>query len=100
MIVSNMVSSKGNDVPNQFIIENEDGKYFQSYKSMIAFVPKVYPLYDNTCEQPTDTSIVLDEYYWNYSRTTSKYLSLFLGSSTTEIKKAIKEGRYTLANLN
>ena len=59
---------------------------FQSYRSMIASI---------------DNGIVtLDEYYWNYSRTTSKYLSMFLNSSTMETKKRIKEGTYTLANLN
>ena len=86
MIVSNMVSSKGNDVPNQFIIDSKDGRTFQSYRSIIANIK--------------DGKVTLDEYYWNYSRTTSKYLSIFLGSSTIETKKAIKEGRYTLANLN
>lgn len=86
MIVSNMVSSKGNDVPNQFIIEGKDGRTFQSYKSIIATVK--------------DGKVTLDEYYWNYSRTTSKYLSMFLNSSTLETKKNIKEGIYKLANLN
>jgi hypothetical protein len=86
MIVSNMRSNKGNDVPNQFIIEGKDSRTFQSYKSIIANIK--------------DGKVTLDEYYWNYSRTTSKYLSLFLGSSTLETKKAIKEGIYTLVNLN
>ena len=86
MKVSNMQSRKGNDVPNQFEIETETGRMFQSYRSMIASI---------------DNGIVtLDEYYWNYSRTTSKYLSMFLNSSTMETKKRIKDGTYTLANLN
>lgn len=87
MIVSNMRSSRGNDVPNQFTIRSEFGTTFQSYRSIIAFI-------DNTGK------VTLDEYYWNYSRTTSKYLSLFLDSTTIETKKRIKEGIYTLANLN
>ena len=87
MKVSNMVSSKGNDVPNQFEIDSPLGRTFQSYKSIIAFIDRT-------------GKVTLDEYYWNYSRTTSKYLSLFLDSSTLETKKRIKEGVYTLANLN
>jgi hypothetical protein len=87
MIVSNMRSSKGNDVPNQFTIDSVLGRTFQSYKSTIAFIdPK--------------GKVTLDSYYWNYSRTTSKYLSMFLNSSTLETKKNIKEGIYKLANLN
>lgn len=87
MIVSNMRSSKGNDVPNQFIISHEGVRKFQSYRSMIASVD-------------CDGNVTLDSYYWNYSRTTSKYLSMFLDSSTLETKKKIKDGTYTLANLN
>jgi hypothetical protein len=87
MKVSNMQSRKGNDVPNQFIIsDNSKGTFFQSYNSIIA--------------GKTPQGIILDEYYWNYSRTTLKYLSLFLDSSTMETKKRIKDGTYTLANLN
>jgi hypothetical protein len=86
MIVSNMQSLKGTDVPNQFIIESKDGRTFQSYRSIIANIK--------------DGKVTLDEYYWNYSRTTSNYLSLFLGISTLDIKKNIKNGVYTFANLN
>lgn len=90
MIVSNMVSNKGNDVPNQFIIIDGEWEIFQSYKSIIAK--------KNRYNQKN--TVVLDSYYWNYSRTTSKYLSLFLDSTTIETKKRIKDGTYTLANLN
>lgn len=87
MIVSNMRSNKGNDVPNQFTIKSSLGTTFQSHRSIIAFI-------DNTGK------VTLDSYYWNYSRTTSKYLSMFLNSSTIETKKRIKDGTYKLANLN
>lgn len=99
MIVSNMVSSKGNYVPNQFITyEYGNGsngnfikrEHFQSYKNMICQITTL----NNGKE------VILDSYYWNYSRTTSKYLSMFLGESTMDIKKKIKNGTYTLANLN
>ena len=90
MIVSNMQSRKGNPVPNQFILTcgkaNGDGVTFQSYKSIIANIK--------------NGIVTLDEYYWNYSRTTSKYLSLFLEESLTDIRAKIKDGTYLLANLN
>ena len=37
MKIRNMESSRGNMVPNQFVLEMDNGDtYFQSYKSMIA----------------------------------------------------------------
>lgn len=98
-----MLSRKGNIVANQFIIKNDRGTYFQSYKSIIAYIPHSgMTCTDKTCDMVNciANKIQLDEYYWNYSRTTSKYLSLFLGESTAEIRKHIKDGTYTLANLN
>ena len=44
--------------------------------------------------------IVLDEYYWNYSRTTSKYRNEFLGFGVDECRKRIADGTIKLANLN
>jgi hypothetical protein len=87
MKVSNLESSRGNTVANQFEIRTDDGVFFQSYNSMICFVPKV-------------GKILLDEYYWNYSKTTSKYRSIFLGEPTIETKKRIEDGTYLLTNLN
>jgi len=87
MKVSNLESSKGNKVFNQFEINASNGRYFQSYRSIIAYIPN-------------DGTIQLDERYWNYSRTTSKYRSQFLGETTKETERKIKEGKYILANLN
>ena len=84
--VENMTSSNGNTVPNQFIIKTDLGSYFQSYKTVIAFVG--------------DGSIILDENALNYSRTTSKYLYQFLGLNKEEINEKIKEGKIILKNLN
>ena len=67
----------GNPVANQFEIYTPEGKYFQSYRSIIAFVDKF-------------GQIMLDEYYHNYSRTTSKYLTQFLDMNTKERTNAIK----------
>lgn len=85
--VENMQSSKGNDVPNQFIIETETGTFFQSYSSVIAF-------------KPNSGKIVLDGGKWDYSVTTGKYRNIFLGETKKETGRKIKEGIYTLGRLN
>ena len=84
--VSNMISSRGNTVSNQFIIKTDEGNYFQSYKTVIAFVG--------------DNSIILDDNALNYSRTTSKYLYQFLDMKKDEILLKIGEGKIILKNLN
>lgn len=65
MQVSNMLSSKGNKVANQFIIEYNRFTAFQSYSTLIA-------VYDHE-----NDVLYQDENY--YSRTTSKYLNMFIG---------------------
>lgn len=88
--ISNMVSSNGNHVPNQFIIETDKGTYFQSYSTIIAY-----------CEIDTGyTQVYLDRDSWNYSVTTSKYRNQFLGETTKETQKKIDSGEYKLVNLN
>lgn len=84
--VKNMQSKNGNDVPNQFIIETEQGVYFQSYNSIIAL--------------NTGNVVYLDKNYWDYSRTTSKYRSLFLNETTQETRRKIENGMYILTDLN
>lgn len=90
--VSNMESSRGNKIPNQFEIRTADGVYFQSYDSIIAFRPFDHVKYG--------ARIILDENYWDYSVTTGKYRNLFLGENKAETKKQIEEGTYKLDNLN
>jgi hypothetical protein len=88
--VRQMTSPKtSNPVSNQFIIYTPKGRYFQSYNSIIAFIP-------NNRNHKTQ----LDEYYWDYSRTTSKYRNEFLNENTQETKKKIKNKTYKLTNLN
>jgi hypothetical protein len=75
---------------NQCQIYTEDGVYFQSYNSTIAFRP--YDRYKKT---------VLDSAKWDYSKTTGKYRNHFLGDGSKAItEKKIKEGIYELADLN
>ena len=88
--VSQMLSTKTyNPVANQFIIHTPKGRYFQSYNSIIAFIPN-----------NRNHKIQLDEYYWDYSRTTTKYRNEFLGENTQETRKKIKDKEYRLTNLN
>lgn len=72
---------------NQFYISTDEGIYFQSYNSIIVFVP----MYGKT---------KLDETYWDYSKTTGKYRNLFLGETKKEIQAKIDSGEYELTNLN
>ena len=99
MKVKNMVSSSGNKIANQFIIETEGhgalGNFikktvFQSYETIIA-VKTVWP---------DETRIELDQNSWACSVTTGKYRNLFLGETKRETEKKIKSGEYLLINLN
>jgi hypothetical protein len=87
MKVENMTSSRGNTVPNQFIIQTEEGLYFQSYKTVIAF-------------KLLSGKVQLDSDKWDYSLTTAKYRNMFLDETTKETRHKIKKGEYELVNLN
>ena len=76
-----------NGVKNQFIITTNDGIYLQSYNSIIAFKSK-------------DGKTYLDNYYWDYSKTTGKYRNMFLRETKKETENKIKDGTYILTNLN
>lgn len=88
MKVQNMKSGRsGRDIPNQFIIMDDNGDiWFQSYQTMIAV--------------KRFGKIALDLDSWDYSRTTAKYRNVFLGESKAETERKIKNGTYTLENLN
>lgn len=85
--VQNMKGKSGREVPNQFEIFSPEGKYFQSYSSVIAF-------------RDHDGNVTLDNEKWDYSRTTVKYLGEFLREKRPEIERKIKAGVYKLADLN
>jgi len=82
-----MKSSRGNLVPNQFIIKTGEGEYFQSYQTVIAF-------------KPYSGEVQLDETMWDCSVTTTRYRSQFPGENTAETRKRIKAGDYELVDLN
>lgn len=84
--VSQFVGRNG-AVKNQFEISTPEGRYFQSYDSVIVFIPN-------------GGKIQLDEKYWDYSITTGKYRNQFLGEDKKETEKKIASGEYILTNLN
>jgi hypothetical protein len=86
MKVSNLLSSSGNKVANQFIIETDNKIFFQSYNSMIAEV--------------SNGKIYLDPVYYKYSKTTSKYLNRFLNMNSKEVQSGLQSGLITFKNLN
>lgn len=85
--VEGMTSSKGNDVPNQYILTTPEGIYFQSYNTIIAFI-------DNKGQ------VFLDKNKWDYSKTTGKYRNKFLSENVADTRKKIKSGEYKVISLN
>jgi hypothetical protein len=77
--VENMTSSRGNTIPNQFIIYGGDWTLFQSYSSPIAMRKggRVY---------------IFPK--WNYSVTTGKYRNEFLRETKKETEAKLKSGEY------
>lgn len=91
MLHTNKVSQfKGTNgaVKNQFEIRTNEGVYFQSYNSVIAFIPS------------GKGKTQLDSKYWDYSTTTGKYRNKFLGEDKKATEKKIETGEYELTNLN
>ena len=88
MKVLNMISSNGNKVPNQFIIESDNKTVFQSYNTIVAI--------------KENGKVILDSKALEYSNTTLKYLKQFL--NTNESKKSlyakIESGFYQVEDLN
>ena len=90
--VKNLISDKGNFIPNQFRIRLKDDIYFQSYSTIIA--------QKKLCLNDGVYKIILDSNALNYSRTTSKYLYKFLNMNRKQIENKIKNKEIKLKNLN
>jgi len=97
MKVKSMKSARGNDVPNQFIIDDvaieipntfclSMGTMFQSYNSNVAF--------------RANGTVYLDSQDWDYSRTTGKYRNQFLNETKADTQRKIDSGEYKLVDLN
>lgn len=92
-MTSNRWGSEGRAIPYQFIIEDQNKIYFQSYNSII--VKQTVQ-----CGQTKPLLVELDRDMWDYSRTTGKYRNQFLGETKRETEAKIKSGEYILADLN
>lgn len=64
---------------NQFKVYTDEGVYFQSYDSVVAFKP-------NSSEEKIRVGVD-----WDYSRTTMKYVGQFLGQNTAKTRKDIND---------
>lgn len=95
MKVRNLECKSGRAVVNQFVIEDDNRKVFQSYDSTIVEV-----------KWQADFCKVNIGYDWDYSRTTSKYFKIFLmdevgftDKEVEQIKKELRKGHnYILVN--
>jgi len=81
MKVRNMTSPAGNTIPNQFVVTTDEGEYFQSYQTVVAW------------------------WGYQYSPTTSKYMNRFFGfKDAKEADKTIQEwwdnGQVIFTDLN
>ena len=93
--VRNITNANGNTVANQFeIVDVDNATFFQSYNTLIAEV------------RDSDGQVTLDEYYWDYSRTTMRHLYNFLrqwgydGLNSKKVRQFIKDGKFKTTNLN
>jgi len=81
----------GDEVPNQFVVDvmTDKGRrsVFKSYNTIIAVIDEI-------------GCVTLDKNSWDCSATTGKYRNQFLGENIAETRKKIKQGIYTLADLN
>jgi len=101
MKVENMTSNKGNKIANQFIIyDDNNNKYFQSYKSVIAKIENNDVMENIGINYERKKKIYLDVNFWDYSVTTGKYRNIFLNETKKQTEKKIKSGEYILTNLN
>jgi len=81
--VENITSSRGNYIPNQFILDFTGGSLFQSYNSTIVVKLKTTNIYYLGCD-------------WKYSKTTGKYRNLFLCNELKDVKADLKTGKAVL----
>tara|TARA_R100001198_G_C5125341_1_gene146113 strand:+ start:265 stop:585 length:321 start_codon:yes stop_codon:yes gene_type:complete len=92
MIINNMISDKGNTIPNQYIIRLDKCDVFQSYEAVIAI--RNYDYVNGKYE------VYLNKEYYDYSRTTSKYRNKYLGLTNKEVKEKIKAKEFFLITDN
>ena len=67
---------------NQFIIRTNNEVFFQSYDKVVLKIDIKGNVYLT--------------HFWNYSKTTSKFVTKVLGLSSKDIKKRLESNEYTL----
>jgi len=101
MKVKNMVSSNGNKVANQFIINDATVKHVSPNGTENFYTGAMFQSYDSNIALKLCTGeILLDEFYWDYSKTTGKYRNQFLNETKKETQTKIDSGKYKLIDLN
>lgn len=90
----------GKAVANQFVLSETVNELSGNAKETFLSYGVVVAIREAFKSGERDRKVTLDETYWNYSKTTSKYRSQFLGESTKETQSKIDSGEYVLTNLN
>lgn len=88
-IVKPVMSPQGNFLKNQYVIETENGKFFQSYNDVIAYVPNLPCL-------PT----LVDVKKMEFSISTQKQTENFLGKTLEQVLFLIEDGKILNQELN
>lgn len=97
MRVENLFNpDNGNDVANQFRIYTGEGVIFQSYETTICIKAHGSTYLNNAMIKINGDN----KEAWKSSRTTSKWLRIFLNEDKETIDSKIKAGEYILMDLN
>lgn len=77
--------------PNQITVTQKNKTYFFSYNTLVCI----------EIHKGLAKEYILDSFYWDYSKTTLKYLKQFIGInlSKKEIYDRIKQGMYKTDDL-
>lgn len=86
----------GNDVANQFRIYTDEGVVFQSYKTTICVKTKGQTYLNN---KMIEIKRGQEKEAWKSSKTTSKWLRIFLNEDKETINNKIESGEYILTDL-
>lgn len=84
MKIQPMTTKFGNDAKNQYLIYTENGIYFQSYNTVIAY--------------KSNTGEITLSNLWNCSNTTAFYRRQFLNECIEETREKISTGEYKVIN--
>lgn len=100
MKVQNMRSNSGNKVANQFIISGYEQLGDKDNLPMSTVYTETFQSYDSIIAKRQGDNVLLDERYWDYSVTTSRYRNQFLNENKAITRAKIDSGEYILTNLN